>query len=66
MSLKDILTKLAEETESFFLYNANGSHSPASLLNEQNQNYQPALITSQDCISQKSMNQGIWEQSYTG
>jgi len=34
MSLKDILTKLAEETESFFLYNANGSHSPASLLNE--------------------------------
>ena len=50
MSLKDILTKLAEETESFFLYNAKGSHSPASLLNELSESklstrshYQPGL-----------------------
>jgi hypothetical protein len=34
MSLKDILTKLAEEKESFSLCNANGSHTPASLLSE--------------------------------
>ena len=50
MRLKDILTKLAEETESFFLYNAKGSHSPASLLNELSESklstrshYQPGL-----------------------
>jgi len=50
MSLKDILSKLAEEKESIFLCNTNGSHTPDSLLSELSESklsarsyYQPGL-----------------------
>jgi hypothetical protein len=50
MSLKDILTKLAGEKESFSLCNVNGSHTPVSLLSELSESklstrshYQPGL-----------------------